>query len=555
MRCWTIISALLVICRLLPAVSAVEIDGNRLFSDRELTNLIDFTLPDDSLTAGILSLYHNNGYFSAKVENIGLNGRGERRIVIDEGVMSRIDAIEIDAVPDSAGVFLVALAAEYLNEPATGTTLDGFATAAIGRLADSGMPFAHGEWSRFDFTEKHDLRAGFSVIAGPRCHISGFEFEGVSRSRPEALRRVLNLQVGELYSESRLLDSERSLQKMKYIEVESPFGPEAIAGGDSCRIIYHLKELPSTSFDGAGGLVNTGSNTDFLGRLNLEFGDIAGTGRSFGFRWNKKDRLSNELEVGYTEPFFLGTRFDMNLGAFQLDRDSLYVETGARVGFDYRFNPDLSIATGLLIKRTEPEEGSSIAASFKRSVMFEFSYDGTDFAGNPRKGFQLRSEIEYRYRSNRRVAEGDNPPRKLSAAGLAGGYFSRLTTHLVMALLLRSWGVVSADGNVPADELAFIGGFDVLRGYAEDRFRAYRYAVVTLEPRIVTGRRRRVYLFGDFGVIKSSGDRSNDYLFFPGYGAGIVSPTAIGLFKIEVAWGKEGFPSEAVLNLGLVGSF
>jgi outer membrane protein assembly factor BamA len=554
MRRLTIISALFVILDLSPNVRAVEIEGNKLFSDRELTKLIDFTLPDDSLTASILSLYHENGYFSARVENIDFNSRGERRIIIDERKLSRIASIEIDTVPDSAGEFLVGLARQYEDEPATGEILDEFAERAISRLANNGMPFAQGEWSEFDFTGDNDLRARFRIIAGPRCYISGFEFEGTSRSRPGALEKVLNLNIGELYSESRLLDSERSLQKMKYIEIESPFRPQVTGSGDSCRIVYDLKELPSTSFDGAGGLVNTGSKTEFLGRLDLEFGDIAGTGRSFGFKWNKKDRFSNELAIEYSEPFFLGTRFDMNLGVFQLDRDSLYVETGARIGFDYRFSRDLRAAIGLSTGRTEPEEGSSVAASLKRSVDVVFSYDGTDFSGNPRQGYQIRSEIEYRYRSNRRVVEGDDPPTKLSAVGLDGGYFGRLTGRLVMAFLLKSWGIVSSDGIVPADELAFIGGFDVLRGYTEDRFRAYRYAVVTFEPRIVTGK-GRIYIFGDLGVIKSSSVRDDDYRFFPGYGAGIVSPTAIGLFKIEMAWGKEGFPSEAVLNLGLVGTF
>ena len=550
----TIILMPFVILGFSPFTSAVEIDGNKLFSDGELTRMIDFSLPDDSLIADILSVYHQNGYFSADVENIDFNSRGERRVTINEGRQSRIASITADVVPDSVGEYLDDLASGYTSEPATGAMLDDFAGRAISILADDGRPFASGEWSEFDFNDSQDLVARFRIIAGPRCYISGFEFDGISRSKPEALKRVLDLNIGDLYSESRLLNSERSLAKMKYIEVESPFRPEAISGGDSCRIIYHLRELPSTSFDGAGGLINTGKKTDFLGRLNLEFGDIAGTGRSFGFKWNKKDRFSNELAVDYLEPFVLGTRFDMNLGAFQTDRDSLYVETGARVEFDYRFSQDLSAAIGLSIKRTEPEQGSSIAASIKRSVSAVFNYDGTDFIENPRRGYQLRSEIDYRYRSNRRVTEGDNPPTKLSAVGLDGGYYGQLASHLVVALLFKSWGIVSADGTVPGEELAFIGGFDILRGYAEDRFPAYRYAVATLEPRIVSGR-ARIYLLGDFGAIKSSGDRNDDYRFFPGYGAGIVSPTAIGLFKIELAWGKDGFPSEAVLNLGLVGTF
>lgn len=537
------------------AAAGAEITGNRLFSDRELTKLVDLSRPDDSLIAEITSLYHRNGYFRATVENIGFNKRGERFIVIDEGRPSTIDSISIETIPESAGVFLPDLPVEYRGEAATGEILDDFAGIVIRRLAENGMPFARGEWTGFDFNAENNVIAMFRAIAGPQCYISDIAFEGLSRTRPEAIRRIIDLEAGRLYSESEVVRSERSLQRMKYIEIKSPFRLQTTGHADSCRIIYDLRELPSARFDGAGGLVKTSRKTDILGRLSLEFGDIMGTGRSFGFNWNKKDRFSNELAIDYLEPFFLGSRLDMSLGVFQLDRDSLYVETGARIGFDYRFTRDIGAGVGFSIKRTEPEEGSSMAASLGRSVKAGFNYDGADYSRNPRGGYQLRSEIDYRYRSNRRVVEGDNPPTKLTAAGLDGGFFTRLTSDLVVALQLKSWGVVSADGRVPANELTFVGGFDDLRGYAEDRFPAYRYAVMTFEPRIVSGRDRRIYLFGDLGVIKSTQFRTDGYRFFPGYGVGIVSPTAVGLFKVEMAWGKEGFPSEAVLNLGLAGMF
>jgi hypothetical protein len=34
-----------------------------------------------------------------------------------------------------------------------------------------------------------------------------------------------------------------------------------------------------------------------------------------------------------------------------------------------------------------------------------------------------------------------------------------------------------------------------------------------------------------------------------------MAPAGIGLFKIEIGWGKTGFPSEAIFNFGLTGAF
>jgi hypothetical protein len=94
-----------------------------------------------------------------------------------------------------------------------------------------------------------------------------------------------------------------------------------------------------------------------------------------------------------------------------------------------------------------------------------------------------------------------------------------------------------------------------LRGYTEEQIPAYRYLIFTLEPRLITGKYDRVYLFGDFGLIKGAPDRDLDYTFKPGYGFGLVSRSAIGQLKVEIGWGDEGFPSEAVFNFGIMGSF
>jgi hypothetical protein len=66
---------------------------------------------------------------------------------------------------------------------------------------------------------------------------------------------------------------------------------------------------------------------------------------------------------------------------------------------------------------------------------------------------------------------------------------------------------------------------------------------------LITGKYSRAYLFGDFGIIKGSPDMDVDYSFNPGYGLGLVSR------RVEIGWGKEGFPSEAVFNFGIIGSF
>lgn len=536
-------------------IGAIEISGNRLYSDKELMRLVDFALPDDSISVSILALYHEAGYYSADIKSIEYDRRGQRSIFIEEGTPSVLESIFVNIVPDSLKARLDDLVYSVEGEVASRDVLDDFANRAVSRLAEHGMPFARGQWLDFEFNQENNLRATFRIISGPRCRISDLVFDGIARTRPETIERVIGLKVGDPYAESRVRDSERYIGQMPYIEISSPFEIKAVSGGDSCRVIYHIRELPSTRFEGAGGFVNTKERSDFLGRINLAFGDILGTGRSFGLLWDKKDRISSELKLDYLEPWFLGSKFDVKLEIFQIDRDSLYIQTGGRIGLRYKFDRGSSGGLRFSVERTEPESGSDISSSTGRSIKLDFDYDRTDYIDNPRSGYFMKTELDYRYRSNRRVIEGDDPPTRLSAVGAEGGYFAELKKNFVIAIRLAGWGIASADGTVPIDELRFVGGFNDLRGYAEERFPAYRFAVATIEPRILAGRKSRIYIFGNFGAIKGSQSQNEDYRFWPGYGLGLVAPSGIGIFKIEIGWGKTGFPSEAIFNFGLAGAF
>jgi outer membrane protein assembly factor BamA len=555
MRISAIIPALTAVLVWIEPIGAVEISGNRLYSDKELIRLADFTLPDDSLSVSILALYHEAGYYSAEIESIEYDRKGQRSIFIEEGTPSVVESIFVNIVPDSLKAHFDDLVHSVEGEVASRDMLDDFANRAVSRLAEHGMPFARGQWLDFEFNKENNLRATFRIISGPRCRISNLVFDGIARTRPETIERVISLKAGDLYAESRVRDSERHIGQMPYIEISSPFELNAVSGGDSCRVIYHIRELPSTRFEGAGGFVNTKERSDFLGRINLAIGDILGTGRSFGLLWDKKDRISSELKLDYLEPYFLGSKFDVKLEVFQIDRDSLYIETGGRIGLRYKFDRGSSGGLRFSVERTEPESGADISSSTGRSVKLDFDYDRTDYIDNPRSGYLLKTEVDYRYRSNRRVIEGDDPPTRLSAVGAEGGYFAELKNNFVIAIRLAGWGIASADGTVPVDELRFVGGFNDLRGYAEEQFPSYRYAVATIEPRILAGRKSRIYIFGDFGAIKGSQSQNEDYRFWPGYGLGLVAPSGIGIFKIEIGWGKTGFPSEAIFNFGLAGAF
>ncbi len=531
---------------------SVKITGNRLFSEKDLSRFMDKGQNDNLSIARVESLYQQQGYFGATVKIDSINNAGNKNIVIDEGGASRIKRVSIELIPPDSSLNLGEIVNGFSGQIASETNLNSLADQCVAFMAENGMPFAGAQWRDFQFDSDGAVLASMRIVTGPRTHIKSVLYRGLKRSKVETLNRALSVQPGDLYRESDVRSSEKLIGQMPYLRVVSPFQVEPVADGDSCQVIYNVRELPSTMFDGAAGLTSVKGKSTFVGRANLLFGDILGTGRAFGLRWNRKDRFSSELQLTYLEPYVLNSSFELKLEAHQVDRDSLFIESGGSVGLAHEFGSGLGGSLNLAISRTVPETGSKVASSTGRAVGVQFDYSDIDRADNPTSGYAIITGLSHKSRTNQN-ADSLNLPSQISSAGVDLRYFARISRRFVTAFAITSWGVVSNDGQIPADELHYIGGFESLRGYAEKQIPAYRYAIATIEPRLITGPESRVYLFTDFGEIRNMQVRK--YSFFPGYGIGFVAPTALGQFKLEVAWGKTGFPSDAILNFGLAGRF
>ncbi len=535
------------------AKSGFEIAGNKLYSKTELARLLNYSVGNDSILAQLRSLYGQAGYFSADFRWQSENN-GIKTLHFSEGSPTLIGNLDVRLIPENSEINFEDIIRQVTGEIASKNFLNSFSAECISRLADIGMPFAQGTWRDFSFDESGRLSAVFEILPGPVIFISGFEFDGISRTRHPTLERAADIKIGQRYSESIVVRSQDELDKMPFIEISSPFILQQSSAGDSCKIIYHLKELPSTKFDFSLGFLNQDRKAQVAGRLLLDFGDIMGSGKSAGLFWEKKDKFSSQLRIRYHDPFVLGTRFGLSLEAFQNDHDSLFLETGGSAGIGHNFSGGLYAEAQLTVQRTEPEPGSIVSSSSSNKITAVFGYSNLDFKDNPSAGYEALTSLSNKYRSNGRVVLG-NPATHLTSVELKGNYYLRIIGRLVLELGLNGWGIVNNDGDISADELRYIGGSDDLRGYSFQRFPAYRYFITTFESRLLSGRAGRAYIFMDIATIKSSPNSGSRYKIYPGYGIGIAAPTTLGQVKVEVGWGKSGFPKEAIVNFGLAGGF
>jgi hemolysin activation/secretion protein len=97
-----------------------------------------------------------------------------------------------------------------------------------------------------------------------------------------------------------------------------------------------------------------------------------------------------------------------------------------------------------------------------------------------------------------------------------------------------------------------LGGKGSLRGFNEHRFSGYRIGWSNLELRLLLSRDSRVFLFSDYGYVKST-NYTFGILF--GFGFGIRIETKLGMLGIDYGLGylkgKLQNPLDGIIHFGI----
>ena len=129
-------------------------------------------------------------------------------------------------------------------------------------------------------------------------------------------------------------------------------------------------------------------------------------------------------------------------------------------------------------------------------------------------------------------------------------HYTRLRTewrkyHALPGDFVLAWqvvGVVTSGPSVPFDQLASVGGGDIMRGYTRGRFRDSRLDAAQLELRTPIRHRLGAVAFGGFGEL-SRDERHKDRQTLPTFGAGLrlqIDPRQRTAVRVDYGRGRAG---------------
>lgn len=405
--------------------------------------------------------------------------------------------------------------------------------------------------------------AGVLTVQVAEGVIDSIEVQGNKRTRTEVLRRLIGVRPGEVYNEQRLQRVRQRLGRFPFLR-DAKLGAEPGEQVGVANLLLQVEEEQSLDFAVAAGY---SSEQGFVGYAEVVETNVAGLGHSVRLQWQReqvRNPVTGEYEalrpsyaLSYEAPRALPGAF--NFGVELYDRAPFYpvfyadldtvrryerrVGVTAYIGLDWRELFELRLRYRSDRVDYDDAPASFLSPALRTANRGRFDAIGVQVLYDTREGRFPTSGI-YATVIAERTLSGDF--RFTRVVGEARYYIPVRNGH---TLALRGVAGAGSEG-VPLSELFWIGGYDLLRGYAQDEFRGNRMVVGSLEYQFPVMEAVQAAVFVDAGTVWSSGDELARVPVRFGGGAGLRFASPIGLIRLDLAYGKRGF-----VYLSLAGAY
>lgn len=384
------------------------------------------------------------------------------------------------------------------------------------------------------------------------------------------LPQYLGIRAGAPYSRARVLRIRDRLNTLLF--VEPAVNPTVTFAGSEATVNLALQKKRASRFDFIIGLLpQTGSVTDgrllLTGSLNAAFLNALNLGERFAIEFERLRPETQKLDVQAGVPYLFGLPFgvDGRLNIFR--RDSTWVDARGNLGVQYlleggdfvKFFWENNASSLQKVDTAQIIQTRSLPAALDlRQTGFglELNLNHLDYRFNPRKGWSLSLRGVAGFNTvlrNNQIETLRDPQDSLfrfsslydTVAGRATRYRIETAGELYLPLSLRSTLKLGARSSgifsqkpVFANEQYRLGGNKLQRGFNEESLFATRYAVGTVEFRLLIGPNSFLSVFTDYGYIENRTDRNRLFQRPWGLGAGLNFETQAGIFGISLAAGR-----------------
>ncbi len=510
----------------------IEIEGDGAVSADELRRAAAAHTDPQEAARAVLERYRAAGRLFAEAEAVVErlpDGTRVLRVRAREGPTARLQSIEWVGLKtlteEEAAQTLGVRTGAPMHAIDWRSALDRLAR----RYAENGRPYASALTEIVRANPKTgEAHLRVQIEEGVEARIESVQFEGLKKTGLQTALRLLPVRAGDLYDPRQIDNARQILLNCGWFASVHPALMERGGRDGLIRFRARVEEAPTFRAVGLLGYAPPLSDEDapqLIGAVEASDLNLFGTGRQARFRWEAGDDRSTQ--AAYREPFLFGSRVDLE-ARWDAERvQGGYRETGSlRVGWTPA--PRLRASAGGQRLRADGLAGNGLLA--------EAEWDAREgFQDNPTEGWH--------------VAVGAD-------AVVGGARFQRVQASVQRiqrvarrhAVALKAQ-VGSVGGSaVPPAERFRMGGADTLRGHRERAFEGAVRRLGSIEYRLLTGARSRLFVFIDIGQM----DRNRTQY---GYGVGANLESKTGLAQIQYGVSPDAPLLEGIVHLRLGAAF
>ncbi|HSB06986.1 MAG TPA: outer membrane protein assembly factor BamA [Thermodesulfobacteriota bacterium] len=418
----------------------------------------------------LTAYYIDMGYLDAKVSEPKIDLRDPKRIQIEmeitEGPQYRIGTIDVkgDVLTTKEDLFKVIKVKR--NDVYRNSEVRKDVNALTERFANQG--YAYVEVNPEPAVEPKDLIVNltFEIEKKKRVSFEKIQVIGNTKTRDKVVRRELLVAEGELYNATDLSTSRDRLKRTGYFK-EVDLATSRGSTDEKINLDVKVEEAPTGALSFGLGY---SSLDKVVGSASVSDRNLFGLGYIGSLRF-KLGRLSKDLRVSFTDPYFLGYRYsagtDLYYETREFDTYSYKIKGG-----DLRFGKELT--QKLRVDMMYKLENVNVFNVSDEASFFIFSQEGEKWTSGLSFTFTRDTRDDY-FAPNR---GSKHSLMLMNAGGILGG-----DNYFVKSLFQTSWffpmplktvynfraslGTIKSYGGreTPIYEKFFVGGLSTVRGF------------------------------------------------------------------------------------------
>ena len=384
-------------------VSGVDKDSAWIVSKTGLQTSFASKLACEEYLNRLPALLQSKGYVTASIDSLQY-GMTTARLVLFLGESYRWIKLDVASVPSDLLEVAGWREKQFSGKPLDFVMLQQLQEKMLYRLENTGHPFARIFLDSI-ILDKEAVTASLKVNKGPAYKIDSIRIYGNGKISNAYLQRYLNIPNGSSYNKEKLLQVDKKLAELAYVESERSADITLLNTGSVLNV--YLKQKKSSQINALIGFL---PNNDQLsskkllitGEANILLRNSLGAGETIGLNWQQIQVKSPRLNFIYQHPFIFKSNVGLDFSFDMFKKDSSFLNVNFQLGALYALNTTQSarlfvqrfqtiVSSGglntpaVIQSRTLPDAGDVSWLN----IGLDYELNTTDYRLNPRSGNEL----------------------------------------------------------------------------------------------------------------------------------------------------------------------